>query len=281
MKASIKLAVISAVALMGGVANAANVNTVSSAATGSSLILLLKNATDGNYFYSELTPTVSSLRTMAQLQADTAENYSVNGIDATGPLNGATLTSLNGYTSNNLQAYLAGNTADAITWTIMGSKSASNSNNGSAALVVTSKNDFLDQSVWLNNDLIQAANFFGNNFLSTEINGGGVVFTNGVSSTNGWGSTNVNGKNAPISFNGAGFENGAALNAAQSLYLLGTTGLDVANTYKSAYTLTLSSAGVLSYNEPAPVPVPGALWLLGSSLFGFVGISRRRKATAA
>ncbi len=256
MKASIKLAVISAVALMGGVANAANVNTVSSAATGSSLILLLKNATDGNYFYSELTPTVSSLRTMSQLQADTAENYSVNGTDTTGPLNGATLTALNGYTSNNLQAYLAGNTADAITWTIMGSKSGPNADNGSAALVVTSKNDFLDQSIWLNGDLWQAANFFGNNFLSTEINGGGVVFTNGVSSTNGWGSNNVNGKNAPISFNGAGFENGAALNAAQSLYLLGTTGLDVANTYKSAYTLTLSSAGVLSYNEPAPVPVP-------------------------
>ena len=252
MKASIKLAVISAVALMGGVANAANVNTVSSAATGSSLILLLKNATDGNYFYSELTPTVSSLRTMTQLQADTPEYYSVVGSDTTGPLNGATLTALNGYTSNNLQAYLAGNTADAITWTIMGSKSASNSNNGSAALVVTSK-----------------------------ISGGGIVFTNGVSSTNGWGSTNVNGKNAPISFNGAGFENGAGLNAAQSLYLLGTTGGDVANTYKSAYTLTLSSAGVLSYNEPAPVPVPGALWLLGSSLFGFVGISRRRKVTAA
>ena len=42
----------------------------------------------------------------------------------------------------------------------------------------------------------------------------------------------------------------------------------------------LSQAGVLSYSAPAPVPVPPALWLLGSA-FASLGIARRRKAAAA
>ena len=274
MKTSIKLAVISAIALMGGVANAANVNTVSTAATGSSLILLLKNSTDGNYFYSELTPTVSSLRTMSQLQSDTPEQYSVVGADVTGPLNESTLQGLNGYVAPNLQAYLAGNTGDVINWTIMASKAGPNANNGQAALVVTSNNDFLDTTPWFNQDAWTSATSF-NAFLGNELNN--ATFTNGVSSTNGWGSSNAEGSNAPTSFNGAGYENGAALGTAQYVYLLGTTGGDAANVYKSVSQLNLASTGELQYSA---VPVPGAVWLLGSGLMGLMGIGRRRKTTA-
>jgi hypothetical protein len=44
---------------------------------------------------------------------------------------------------------------------------------------------------------------------------------------------------------------------------------------------TLSSAGQLSYDVPAGVPLPAAAWLFGSGLLGIVGISRRRKLAVA
>jgi hypothetical protein len=45
----------------------------------------------------------------------------------------------------------------------------------------------------------------------------------------------------------------------------------------------LSSAGQLTYNivaEAAPVPLPAAVWLLGSGLMGLIGVGRRRRAAA-
>lgn len=41
---------------------------------------------------------------------------------------------------------------------------------------------------------------------------------------------------------------------------------------------TLTAAGDLTYAVPSAVPVPAAVWLLGSGLIGLVGVSRRRKA---
>lgn len=274
MKSLIKPVAFLIAVILCGVAIAANINTKPNTATGSSLILMLKNSTDGNYFYSELIPTVSSLRTMSELQSDTPEQYSIIGADVTGPLNETTFQGLNGYVAPNLQAYLAGNTGDVITWTIMASKSGPNANNGQAALVVTSNNDFLDTAPWINQDAWQSATLF-ENFLNNEFNN--ATFTNGVSSTNGWGSSNAEGSNAPNSFNGGGYENGAALGTAQYVYLLGTTGGDAANVYKSVSQLNLASTGELQYSA---VPVPGAVWLLGSGLMGLMGIGRRRKTTA-
>lgn len=276
MNRSIKLAVCGAIALMGSVAHAANVNTLSSSATGSSLILLLKNATDTTYYYAELNKTVSDLRTMADLQSDTPEGYSVYTGEV-GPLNEGNIQSLNGYTNANLAAYLADNSSDNITWTIMGSKSAPQATAGAAAFAITSNQDFVNTWFWENQATWTAANFFGTAFITDELNNG--AWTNGQSSANGWGSATPNGVGAPVSFNGAGFENGAALGQAQSMYLFATTGGDVANVYKAATTLTLGTNGVMT--AYSSVPVPGAVWLLGSGLMGLVGIGRRRKAAVA
>jgi|GEM_PF-1326108 len=279
MKASIKFAVVGALALIGGVANAANVNVTGDAATGSSLILLLKNATDGTFFYSELAPTVNDVRSISQLHADTPQQYSVLGDNIAGPLN--VPAALNGYTSANLQAYLSGNTGDAITWTIMGSKDGVDNNNGNKAFVVTSNVDMLNTAIWENGTAGSSATAFNAVFIANTLNGSGVTFNNGVSTTNGWGDANF-GQSAPVSFNGIGYENGTSLGGAQSLYLLSTTGGEAANVYKSQYTLTLSSAGLLSYDAPtSTVPVPAAIWLLGSGLMGLVGIGRRRNTAVA
>lgn len=58
-----------------------------------------------------------------------------------------------------------------------------------------------------------------------------------------------------------------------------TAGLDDATMTQYAYTWKLDSAGQLTYNAEvgAPVPVPAAVWLLGSALVGLVGVARRRE----
>lgn len=40
------------------------------------------------------------------------------------------------------------------------------------------------------------------------------------------------------------------------------------------------TAGTLTYTNPTVVPVPAAVWLLGSGLIGLVGIARRKKVAA-
>ena len=62
---------------------------------------------------------------------------------------------------------------------------------------------------------------------------------------------------------------------------IATTGAD--QTVVSAFSgqWTLSANGTLTYGAPAPVPLPPAVWLLGSALVGLVGVGRRRTGTAA
>jgi hypothetical protein len=279
MKTAIKLALIGAT-LVTGAANAANVNTGSNTATGSSLILLMKNYSDNEFFFAELSPTVNDVKTFASLVADGPNAYSLDAPTiAAGPLN--VPAALNGYTSTNLSAYLTASShvGDNIVWSIMGSRTGDGTAElGQGEMVFTSSIDHL-ANYWTTDLVYTAAGAMGS-FIVNEINGPGVTFPGGVSATNGWDSASPFGKFADVTFNGGGFENGAAVGTAQSLYVVATGGDEgfAANVYKSAYTLTLSSAGVLTYNAPvSSVPIPAAVWLLGSSLMGLLGVGRRRK----
>jgi hypothetical protein len=86
--------------------------------------------------------------------------------------------------------------------------------------------------------------------------------------------------------------NGTDIGVAQGFYLYSTssnTGAQPAT--RTAYanalgfgTWNLSGAGVLSYTlngASAAVPLPAAVWLLGSSLLGMVAVRRRRETGAA
>ncbi len=80
-----------------------------------------------------------------------------------------------------------------------------------------------------------------------------------------------------------GWQFSGALNTAVAFYNVTTTSLhkSVVTADSATGYFYLSSAGDLTYNVPvagAPVPVPAAVWLLGSGLLGLAGISRRRIA---
>jgi hypothetical protein len=59
-------------------------------------------------------------------------------------------------------------------------------------------------------------------------------------------------------------------------YLLNLSDEDLgASSTRQNYQLTLNLTGNV-VAETTPVPVPGAVWLFGSAMFGFLGVSRRK-----
>lgn len=74
-----------------------------------------------------------------------------------------------------------------------------------------------------------------------------------------------------------GFDTEGALGGALDFYFIGLDNLDNSKSRTPDFigSWTLSSAGDLSFQA---VPVPAAVWLLGSALIGLAGVARRRKA---
>jgi hypothetical protein len=92
------------------------------------------------------------------------------------------------------------------------------------------------------------------------------------------------GKQAGASFGATTGINGAALGTAIYMYEIASTGTGGdATVYASTNAITIGAGGAVSgiVSAGAPVPLPAAIWLLGSGVLGLFGIGRRRAATAA
>ena len=83
----------------------------------------------------------------------------------------------------------------------------------------------------------------------------------------------------------ANFDSTAAIGQNLNFFMLNTVGTGsttpiTVTEYKNASgnaVWNLASNGTLTYSAPSAVPVPAAVWLLGSGLIGMVGVARRRK----
>ncbi len=78
--------------------------------------------------------------------------------------------------------------------------------------------------------------------------------------------------------------NGAALGEALGFYTVGldfNTGAAAQTAFAGTFLLDVAATVLTFGSGVSPIPLPAGVWLLGSALFGLVGISRRRRAVAA
>jgi hypothetical protein len=278
MKAAIHLALAGA-ALISSVAHANTLlptsNTTGGA--GSDLILFVEDTATANYYAWDTGATLDSVETAAQIQTAQGTGPAIAQTSSTGTLayNGSNIT-----LSASLASFISSTGAANDVWAIdAGDSTNTNTNHiGSNRLLVSS--------------VLSAPSWAGNASASSAKSG--VSILNGLigvwnnqstpapdtSTSAGWG-TGTYGVNGPHGFIGSNPDSGAAIGAAQTLFLISGSGSgsNPGNIQATSGTFTLNSNGTLSYNSSAPpVPLPGAVWLLGSGLFGLVGVSRRRRA---
>ncbi len=158
---------------------------------------------------------------------------------------------------------------------------------GNRRYVTTTQFDFATTPSTLTNLQIGTGAYNGLDGMLVQLNGtlGGAVGSGDSTTSDGlWGQSNQS-YTAATNWFGAGPVNDNALGTSAHFYLIttGTGGqLGLARVYKGVdFTLgldgTLSSASV----GGPQVPVPAAVWLLGSALVGLAGVRRRKVEQAA
>lgn len=79
----------------------------------------------------------------------------------------------------------------------------------------------------------------------------------------------------------ASYINSTGLGTVTNLYTLSATGIGPGNATTITSTLNVSlTANGLVYSTPSAVPLPAAVWLLGSGLLGLAGVGRRKNKAA-
>jgi hypothetical protein len=279
MKTTIKLLLAGTALASAAAANASNITITGGE---SDLVLFVSDTTTGHasYFIQDLGVNVDSLgKTTANIAAD-PNSYNSQTTNAPGP--GLSLTGITGGVDGTLQNYLNAHTGDTFKYSIIGFSGGVNSNAGTSRFVATTT----------------PANALGQNGIGS--NPGDLDAQNTANTTNAWfQSLNLLSLDANLSNTSGGFlapgsgaqaatgfgflANGAALGTALNIYEFSSFGgqdsslNDLAQWYGSSDTITVSTNGMISVSDAGgpTVPLPAAVWLLGSGLLGLFGVARR------
>ncbi len=279
MKLNLKMIAVAAAMVATGSAHADLVGT-NTAAGSSSLALVAFNTLTNAYYVRDLGFTLNSFLPSSITTA--AGDGGVTGDKS--PEAGLTLNKINtaSFADAAFGTWLAAQTASAVRWTVSAGDSLSTSATNVARLLLASTAP-----------------------VSPAVSNGTV--RNAVASANG--NTALALQNNPMSLSTTGSavlasykgnlilqpNTLSSLDVAANLYYYVATAYAGASSTSATVTqfgnsagfasLTLASSGDLTYSlaaaaPPAAVPVPAAMWLMGSGLVGIGGMIRRRKAAA-
>jgi hypothetical protein len=272
---------------LGGVANAQITVPPTTVPGGSDLVLFVSDTTNDTSFVQDLGVNLDSLgATSASITNDlnNGKYYSVgNGAAGPGALNGGPLTVASGLISGSgidtaLATYLSAQptSGQSFVYTIMAAGIGDGSFNAGQARFAAGYTAAMGATQFNSEPQDGDA---GNASGSTT-----QFFAASNAGTAQYDVTAGLGKQAGASFGATTGINGAALGTAIFMYELSSTGTGGdATIYASTNAITIGANGAVSgivSAGGAPVPLPAAIWLLGSGVLGLFGIGRRRAATA-
>ena len=173
----------------------------------------------------------------------------------------------------NLQSFL--NSSDSFSWTVMAGDNTGAIGAGDKRYLTTTQVDLTNGTSVTGANL--ATSYNNLNQMLITLNGFLPDGASGSTASNGqWRQTGAVPGQAAGDWFGIGPNNVNALGSAANFYMLSSNGTGAARVFEFA-DVRLTANGTLMSVATAPVPLPAAVWLLGSGLIGLAGIGRRRK----
>lgn len=278
MKLAIKL-VIAGTALVGATANAGIVTNTGTTGPGDLVLFITDVSSAVPQFYAkDLNVSIDTLGVSKATAQGTGAIYNFDN----GQIGSLTTPSSLGFTNDaGIQSFFAAHAGDQFQWSILAADGSGNGTEAPGQARIAGTFDVGNANSPYNIDDLSSSILGSAAYLTgfySQLNLQNTAFPN---TSDGWGG----GSGAFATFFGTEYTNGGAVDSPLTFFLGATAGQNqLANWWQSLNTLTLTSDGSLLVDGgsgPSPVPLPAAVWLLGSGLLGLAGIGRRRNQQQA